>query len=157
MGAPAAGHWHDSEPRRIGAALRIPHLAVTRRIHAGLAARFPDLTLAHLGVFQQCDHPPGGTRQTELAERLGVTKQSLGETVDALERLGYVERRPDPADRRARLVCITARGWAVHQYAYEIADGIESELAALIGREQFTSLLGLLNALATALQRADQG
>ena len=67
------------------------------------AQRFPGLTTAHMGVFQNIDHPPEGTRQTELAARMQITKHALGEVVDALEGGGYAERLADPTDRRAKL------------------------------------------------------
>ena len=51
-----------------------------------------------------------GMRLTELAELAGMTKQSVGEMVDDLVDLGYVERIPDPEDRRAKLICLTDRG-----------------------------------------------
>src|SRR4051812_8696955 len=50
-----------------------------------------------------------GMRLTELAGLAGMTKQSVGELVDDLVDLGYVERIPDPADRRAKLICLTER------------------------------------------------
>ncbi|WP_280921746.1 MarR family winged helix-turn-helix transcriptional regulator [Streptomyces durhamensis] len=43
-----------------------------------------------------------GIRASELARASGQHKQVIGSLIDDLERLGYVERRPDPADRRAK-------------------------------------------------------
>jgi len=51
-------------------------------------------------------------RVTELAERLRIAPRSATEVVDHLERRGLVERRPDPADRRATLITLTERGRA---------------------------------------------
>src|SRR3954447_26272579 len=51
-----------------------------------------------------------GMRLTDLAALAGMTKQSIGEIVDALASRGYVERFPDPADRRAKLIRLTAKG-----------------------------------------------
>src|ERR1700750_2873392 len=47
-----------------------------------------------------------------LAVALGVTQQAISKTVSELERLGYVRRRPAPADARVRLVALTDRGRA---------------------------------------------
>src|SRR3954469_7938943 len=44
-----------------------------------------------------------------LAERLSITKQGAGQLIDAMAEKGYVERRPDPDDRRARLVTLSER------------------------------------------------
>ena len=52
----------------------------------------------------------GPTRQSVLAADLGLSPHSITDIVDALERLGLAERRPDATDRRAKLVAITAAG-----------------------------------------------
>ena len=63
---------------------------------------------SHHALYENID--PEGTRLTELAARAGMTHQSMGELVASLERGGWVERRPDPTDGRARLVCLTPSG-----------------------------------------------
>lgn len=72
------------------------------------AAGYPEIQPAYHPVFECIDED--GTRLTDLAARADMTHQSMSEIVAALERLGYVERRPDPADRRARLVRLTPEG-----------------------------------------------
>jgi DNA-binding MarR family transcriptional regulator len=72
------------------------------------AAGYSDFTGAHPPLFENLDR--NGTRLTVLAARAGMTHQSMGELVQALERRGYVERRLDPSDHRARLVRLTPRG-----------------------------------------------
>src|SRR5919107_3574729 len=79
--------------------------AAQGRVHA---AGFPDVRSAHDCVFRFLE--PGGVRLRDLADRADMTPQSIGEHVDELERLGYVERVPDPGDRRAKLIRPTARG-----------------------------------------------
>ena len=116
----------------LGALLRRPLRALSARVAADLAAAgFTDLRPAHLVVFQQMDAP--GTRLTDLAARAHMTKQSMGALVDDLERLGYVERIPDPTDKRARIVRRTARGWAVERAARESVGAFEAEWAKRIG------------------------
>ena len=51
----------------------------------------------------------GPTTISGLAERLEITKQGASQIVDDMERRGYVERRPDPADARAKLLQLTAQ------------------------------------------------
>jgi DNA-binding MarR family transcriptional regulator len=63
---------------------------------------------SHHALYENID--PGGTRLTELAARAAMTHQSMGELVASLERGGWVERRADPTDGRARLVCLTPAG-----------------------------------------------
>src|ERR1700726_3629971 len=52
----------------------------------------------------------GPTRQSTLAADFGLAPHSITDIVDALERQGLAERRPDPTDRRAKLVAITDAG-----------------------------------------------
>src|SRR5581483_9113992 len=80
----------------------------------------------HGAVFANLDQD--GTRPSVLAERAGIGKPAMGELVDELERLGYVERRPDPADRRARLVVATPRALEVVDIVHEVNDRIERRL-----------------------------
>jgi len=65
---------------------------------------------SHAQVFESLD--PGGTRLTVMAERARMSHQAMGEMVDELLRQGFLERVPDPADGRARLIRPTARGRA---------------------------------------------
>ena len=136
----------------IAALLRIPYQAVIARVTRRLGEEFPGLRPAHLIVFQTLDHPPAGTRLTELAERAQMTPQSMGELVDALERRGYVRRVPDPADRRAKLICYTDRGWAVHERGGEIVMDLQAEWAKRLGGEKLDHLLSLLRELHDSLQ-----
>src|SRR4029434_4704723 len=65
---------------------------------------------SHSAVFAQIK--PEGSRLTELARGANMTPQAMGELVDELEQLGYVERRPDPTDRRDKNIMLTAWGRA---------------------------------------------
>src|SRR6201989_3403475 len=90
-------------PPLIGALLRFPWEAVQRHMLERLHERgFDDLDAAHLNVFQ---YPgPQGARPSELAGRLGVSKQALNYLLGELERTGYVERQPHPDDQRAKRI-----------------------------------------------------
>jgi DNA-binding MarR family transcriptional regulator len=52
----------------------------------------------------------GGLHASDLAERLGVSRQAVAQAVTALERHHYVTRVPDPVDARARIIELTPRG-----------------------------------------------
>lgn len=88
------------------------------------SAGYADLPPAYHPVFENIDR--GGTRLTVLAARAGVTHQSMSELVTVLERRGYVERRPDPLDGRARLVCLTERGREMVRVALREIAAIEA-------------------------------
>ena len=110
--------------------------AVQRELFATLAAEgFDDLRYRHGAVLAYLD--AGGVRATELSRRSGQHKQVVGTMVDELTALGYVERRPDPADRRAKLVCPTQRGLAQMAAARRIMAAIETRHARRLGREAF--------------------
>jgi len=64
--------------------------------------------IAHVSLTRNLD--VSGTRLTEIARRASMTKQAMGELVDQCEALGLVSRRPDPSDKRARIVTFTPRG-----------------------------------------------
>lgn len=136
--------------RMVGALLRIPREAATRRVLAGLAAAgFGDVRPAHFTVFQHM--PPEGIRLTELADAALLTKQSMGYLVDDLEALGYVERIPDPADRRAKVVRLTAKGRAVEHTVRDTIRQIEADWAERLGADNYQRLLQLLRALIAAI------
>jgi DNA-binding MarR family transcriptional regulator len=85
---------------------------LVRELHETLtAAGYPDIRPAHGNVFQQIGEH--GARVSDMAERAQMTKQGMAELVAYLEARGYVERAPDPTDRRAKIVRLTDKGWAV--------------------------------------------
>lgn len=98
---------------------------------------FDDLRAAHAAVFPILD---AGSTVSALAQRAGMTKQAMAELVVYLERHGYVEREPDPADLRAKLVRPTARGLRVIDTARGLAPAMEDRVAALIGAERLHQL-----------------
>lgn len=122
-------------------------LAVRERFDAG---GHPGVTNAHLQVFTSL--PLDGARLTELAERAGITAQSMGARVDELVALGYLERVPDPADGRAALVRFSARGRRLVTAARHGIDAIEGQYAALLGPRRYRALKESLVALAAALE-----
>ena len=123
----------------IGALLTIPMQEITRRVSTALQQQ----------VFQWCK--PEGSRLTELAARAGMTKQSMGEIIDVLEQRGYVERVPDPTDRRAALIRRTERGWQVNRVARQVVEEVQREWAKALGEEAFGELLQHLRHLALLL------
>ena len=134
----------------IGALLAIPTQVIGRRVAAALVEHgFTDYRPTYQPVFQWCR--PEGSRLTELAERAGVTKQSMGEIIDVLEQRGYVERVPDPTDGRAILIRRTPRGWEVNRIAGQVVEQVQQEWAQALGQERFTSLLDTLRQLALVL------
>jgi DNA-binding MarR family transcriptional regulator len=90
---------------------------------------------------------PEGVRLTDLAERSRITKQSVGEIVSDLEELGWVERVPDPADKRAKLVRLTPLGQEVQDAARAAFAEIEAEWGERIGKKKVADLRAALEEL----------
>lgn len=134
----------------IGNLLRDPALYLEAEINIALAAAgFGDLRPAHLSLGQFVADE--GSRVTELAALMQVTKPSVVYLVDELERLGYVTRRPDPTDARAKLVALTERGLAGRVVGRRTIARVEREWAALLGAERLRELRHLLGDLRAAL------
>jgi DNA-binding MarR family transcriptional regulator len=108
-------------------------------------AGFAGIRPAHANVFPFI--PPDGIQVSELATRARMRKQSMAQAVEQLERAGYVQRRPDPADRRGRLVFLTDRGAAVRPVGVAAGRDVEREWAALIGAERLEQLRSTLQEL----------
>ncbi|WP_426309964.1 MarR family winged helix-turn-helix transcriptional regulator [Cellulosimicrobium sp. E-16] len=129
----------EQDELNTGLLLFIPYRALELRVYTAVReAGFDDATPAQLRVFQRVG--PHGTRLTELAEAAEITKQTAGFLVDQLEAAGYVERVPDPADRRARLVRVTARGAAASRVAAAELARVEAEWTAHLGVRGMASL-----------------
>jgi DNA-binding MarR family transcriptional regulator len=106
--------------------------------HAGLS-------LAHTSLLSNLDLE--GTRITVLAERAGMTKQSMGQLALDLEKRGYIQRVTDPRDHRATLILFTGAGWQFLQDAYQVKGEIETEYGILLGAEGMRLLRSSLQIL----------
>ncbi len=142
------------ESLMIGATVNILAQHINRRVAQAVREHgFTDFRASFHPVFQWCG--PEGSRLTELAEWAGVTKPSMSEIVDILVRLGYVERTPDPSDRRATLIRRTARGWEVNRIARQVVEAVQAEWSQVIGAEAFSQLLyGLRRLTRLATERS---
>jgi DNA-binding MarR family transcriptional regulator len=119
--------------------------AIIDELHAELARRgHPDLRPAHGFTMQAIGL--GGATASDVGKRLGISKQAAGKTVDRLEALGYVRRTGDDADRRRKLIRLTARGTEALTLSAMIFDDIHARWARSLG---LTRLDGLEAALRT--------
>jgi DNA-binding MarR family transcriptional regulator len=144
---------NKAAPPLIGALLRMPWEAVQRHMLGRLHERgFEDLDAAHLNVFQ---YPgPDGSRPSELAARLRISKQALNYLLGELERGGYLERRPDPDDLRSKRVVLTPRGISAIGVIREAVGEMEVTWAQQLGPKRFAELRGLLNELSESALRS---
>lgn len=151
MSRKATEDLRSSAPKNLAILLREPFRAGTEVLHRRFAERgHVQIRPAHGDVMQFLD--AGGTRVSVLAERAQMTKQSMAELVAHLERLGYVERIPDPGDRRAKLVRATPRGRELYAIARQVVAEIEAEWTALLGKAKMRQLRDLLEELNAGLE-----
>lgn len=129
----------------LGLLLFIPYRSMESAVLAALRSHGHDLGLSQARVFQRIDRE--GSRMTDLAAASQVSKQTLGSIVDQLERAGYVQRVPDPADARARLVTITATGQELVDLSTPVVQEVEAAWEAHLGRTRFRQLRQTLAAL----------
>ena len=106
--------------------------------------------VAHTSVLPHIDLE--GTRLTEIARRLGVTKQAAGQVIDELEELGVVERVADPQDARAKLVRFTKKGQAGLLEGLQVLGEIEAEVRDVIGEAKMKILHESLAAVIASLE-----
>lgn len=130
------------------------------RLFDGLAfARFakkhPEVRRAHLQLMPHLDLE--GTRITELARRAEITKQAVGQLVSDMEEAGYVERRPDPRDQRAKIVVLTKRGRKGVLDGLSVFSELMGELRAELGEDAIDELTTHLTSLLEALERRTSG
>ena len=113
------------------------------------AAGYADLRPVHGYVFQAL--AADGATGSEVAERLGITKQAAGQMLDELEHRGYVRRQDHPRGGRRRLVVLTERGREHLRAAGAILRQLEAEWAAELGTGRMARLRGdLATLVATA-------
>ena len=146
---------HDAPPRRasgppyVGALLRLCWGRVRERIRDAVHAEgFTDLQDAHLAVFS---YPlPDAVRPSELARRIGMSRQAANHLIGQMEALGYLERRGAGAGER-RLVHLTDRGWQVGEAIFASLRELEAEWAAEVGPRRFAEFMAVLRTLASGL------
>jgi DNA-binding MarR family transcriptional regulator len=130
----------------IGAFLRLPWEAVQEHMLERLHADgFADFDASYLIVVQ---YPgPQGERPSDLAARLRISKQALNHLLGQLEHLGYLERRPDPDDRRSKRIALTPRGTRAATTIRKAVAEMEDAWKQRLGPRRFAQLRALLQEL----------
>lgn len=113
----------------------------------------PEIRAAHSVVFELVGT---GSHVSQLARDAGMTKQAMAELVRHLEQHGYVERRPDPDDRRAALVVLTKRGREARDRASAVLDEILGRWHEALGARRLADLRRSLTMLVDAIPTSPQ-
>jgi DNA-binding MarR family transcriptional regulator len=111
---------------------------------ANMAAKrgYPQARYSHNAVFGRLGVE--GARASDLAARAGVTRQSMGEVIREMVELGILEMRPDPADKRAKLVTYTEEGLARATIGFNHIMALEERFAEEFGEEEYESARTML-------------
>jgi len=135
----------------IGLLVRLIYQHYSQAMDAALHdAGFEDIGPSAGNVFPFVG--PEGISVSELAEFAHVRKQTMAQAVEQLELAGYVERKPNPNDRRSQLVFLTERGKSVPPVTHAAAARVEDRWAALTSRDELEALRESLVRLLDALQ-----
>ena len=132
------------DPLRFAVLMDLAWRAFRRRMDEGIRPRVasPQLRPSQLRLLSLT--PPDGMRVTDLAARVGMTKQALGEFVATLQDAGLVEVTVDQRDRRVRLVRPTPAGQELQQVIESAIAEIERRWAAEVGPERWATFREVL-------------
>ena len=142
--------WGDHR-RTLAGLLAFTSRGIAQELHRRLAATaYPDIRPGDGNVFEHVG--PEGSTVSAMAARAGISAQAMVEIVDSLQARGYVERVPDPRDRRAKRVRLTDEGRRADQIGREVLGQIEAEWAQRFGRDRIADLRATLAEVATDLR-----
>ena len=137
-------------PEQVGERYLAVHHRMFRAVNDEMAGC--GLSMARTKVLRRlCEQGP--TRQSVLAADFALSPHSITDIVDGLERLGMAERRPDPVDRRAKLVAITDAGRTALHVANATWERLLTQIFGSLSEADRETLLRLLGSLDEAAQR----
>jgi DNA-binding MarR family transcriptional regulator len=114
---------------------------------------YPEIKQSHNAVFATL--LVSGNRATDMADRAGITRQSMGEIVREMVDLGILEMRPDPDDRRAKLVTYTEHGLEFARAGYQHLIDLEKRFAEEFGEEEYELARKVLERLVPLLDELE--
>ena len=116
-------------------------------------AGYGDVREPHFQIFGNIRM--GGIRLTELADRAQLSLAATSELVNDLADMGYLTRRPDPADGRAKLIDLTTRGREMMAYAGDRVADIEHRWSTLVGDKDFKQMCATMQRLLDEIDPKD--
>ncbi len=126
----------------IGRMLLLARKDFVTRLHVAMGDELKDLPPAAGGMLPYIDLE--GTRGTELARRMGVSKQAAGKAVRDLEASGLVTRVQDLSDARAFKVQFSPKGLDYMMRMHEAIEHIEADYEKLLGTDKLQNLRAAL-------------
>jgi DNA-binding MarR family transcriptional regulator len=120
--------------------LRTAYNALSMNIYRSVVdAGLSDMRPAH-GNAMEMLAIEDGLRLTDIAARAGMAPQSMGELVDDLVAKGYLERREDSEDRRAKRIYLTPKGRATAEASRVAVTSVEHQLSDRLGAVQYRQM-----------------
>ena len=144
--APAAGGH-----RSVGVVILVTLRAKRELVRVTVGRGHPGVRASHLELLTVIG--PAGARVSDLARTQQVSRQAVSATVQDLESLGYLERRPDPVDRRGVVFSPTPTGRALAADALAVTLSIEARYQALLGPRRFERFERSVRALGDGIER----
>lgn len=131
----------------VGALLRMAWEELIDELFTKLAAAgFDDLRPVHRSIIR--DILVEGLRPTELATRLGLSKQAVNDILRELEAKGYISLEPDPEDGRAKRIVVSDRGRRFTATAARLSRAVGRRWAAHVGERRFEVFESVLRDIA---------
>lgn len=139
--------------------VRIPLIALTYRAYRAMAtdmvttahrAGYTGIKQSHNAVFATLG--PEGMRAVDMAARMGITRQSMGEIIREMVALGILEMRPDPTDRRAKLVVYSEEGRRVAAQGFAHIQDLDRRFAEEFGEADYETARRFLQRIAKLLE-----
>ncbi|MDR3650190.1 MAG: MarR family winged helix-turn-helix transcriptional regulator [Acidimicrobiales bacterium] len=150
MSSGSPDHPNGEPSPYVGALLGVVWQWVRDQLYAGvIAAGYDDLNAAHVGLWRY----PGleGLRPSQLADRRGITKQSVNDLLGYLEQHGYLLRVPDSVDGRARVIRLTPKGWRLQKTIYAEAASAQLRIEEILGPRRYAQMHSSLELLTEQL------
>jgi DNA-binding MarR family transcriptional regulator len=137
---------HPAEPIDLGILIGLAYQTFVDELRAELHDRgFTDLGGAYGYVFRALGTE--SLRLGQLAERLGMTDQGASKIIDEMEARGYVERRADPNDGRAKALRLGRRGRAALRAARRFHRAYERRLVATVSARDVATARRVLSTI----------
>lgn len=133
--------------------LRLLYISRLWRREADAAVKRYGLSEATVLPIVQLSRMGDGTRQNVLATRLGIEAPSLVPQLDALEKAGYLTRRADPTDRRAKALYLTAQGRMLVKKIDPVLGEIRQALLAEVSDAELAACFSVLERIEAAAAR----
>jgi DNA-binding MarR family transcriptional regulator len=137
-----------------GILVGLAYHSFVEELHAEFARRGFPITGASVGVMLRT-LDQGAFNATQLGEKLGITTQGAAKVIDEMVAVGYVERRPDPADKRAKTLHLAERGKEALGLARGFHHEYEQRLTEQFGPEKMTALREILDHMINSPESTD--